>query len=510
MLKINTKRTSIFLLTVIGILPIMLFAILWGFIYRINIEIVILLSFVSPVLYYLYWSIASIKLIGVKTWWLGLSLIWKVSIIAFVLITALQASMPTNIPDDGFYYLQTIKWANEEGIPLGVARFGFQYWQFSSWHVLQAVFNLSYFFGNQFNVLNGWIMIMFILSSTYNMNRAKINKQVYLVFGFFVVGMLQFFNTAPSPDLPVILLSLMVFKIFLFDERSNENFKLIVVLSLIAISIKISAFYLILFVIAFNYKLVLKDKRVIVIATIIGLLLISKSLITSGSLIFPFDLYTPKWANWTTDTKIIEASEVIKKSPFINDYSELINNLKITEKFSSWFNYKGYRGIVNKVWLSGIILLGLLALYSKSKKHLLLFLISLIHFVFLWVSAPYYRFAISIILINYFIIIDFLIGASLARYSKFLIPAGLLISGIWLTPVIHPIQKLSTNEIITISYPIKLEYLLTPTKPFISDTYEEKMFNGEAVFIPPGYHYAWDGPLPCVMRNHYERHTIKE
>ena len=510
-LRVDTNTTSFFLLTVIGLLPITILAIIWAFFYRVNIEFLLLIISVSLFIYYSFRDLVFEKLWNLKLWWHGLNLVWKLSLLAFVLITAMQAAMPTNIPDNGFYYLQTVKWANEIGIPFGVARFGFQYGQFSSWHILQAVFNLSYFFGNQFNVLNGWLIIMCIAYAVYGINKEPKPVQFFKVFVIFMVVPAQFFNTAPSPDLPVILLSLMVFKILLFDDNNKNNFRLMVILSLVAISIKISSFYLILFIIAFGYKHIFSDRRVIILSVSIVFLLLSKNLITTGNFMFPFDIYTPEWVEWRVDSNILdEGKTIIKNSPLVTNYSEFLNDFSVAQKIDSWFNYKGYRGIANKLWLFGILLLGVIAIIDKSRSSFLVFAIAVIHFAILWVFAPNYRFALAIILLIYYLLFYFFIGSRIKKYTNIILPIGLLSSIIWLTPLIHPIQRLSSNQIITTCYPLKVQYFLMPSKPFVSDTYEKKLFNGEEVFVPPSYHYAWDGPLPCVMRNHYEKYAKKE
>jgi hypothetical protein len=510
-LKVNDRATPFFLSCIIGILPIMMLTTIWGFFYRINNEILFLLILLSFIQYYTSWNLVLDKIRNVKSWWLKLNTVWQISIVAFVLITAFQASMPTNIPDDGFYYLQTIKWANKVGIPLGVARFGFQYGQFSSWHILQAAFNLSYFFGNHFNNINGWLTIMITLWALHDLSSTKNSARLFNVFIVFVVASLQFFNTAPSPDLPVILLSLMVFKLFLFEEATMPNFSIIVVLSLMAITIKMSAFYLILFVLFFGYKILFKDKKLIVLTVIIFATIVSKNLATTGILIFPFNFYTPEWVNWKVDENILkEGKIIIKNSPLISNYSEFLTDFSVAQKINSWFNHKGYRGLINKLWLFGILLLGIVSIIDKSRVSFMVFVIAVVHFAILWLFAPNYRFALAIILLIYYLIFYFLIGYLLKNHTASLMPVGLILSIVWLTPLIHPVQKLSSNQIIASSYPLMPQYLLVSAKPFISNSYEKKNFNGEEVYIPPGYHYAWDGPLPCVMRNHYEKYAKPE
>jgi hypothetical protein len=105
------------------------------------------------------------------------------------------------------------------------------------------------------------------------------------------------------------------------------------------------------------------------------------------------------------------------------------------------------------------------------------------------------------------LIFYYVLGFQLKNYTQFLMPLALFSSIIWLTPFIHPIQAASKNQIISNTYPVKFKYLLVPSKPFVSEFYEKRVFNGEQVFIPPNYHYAWDGPLPCVMRNHFEKYA---
>ncbi len=505
-IKINQQRGSIVFL--IGLLPVVIISVIFAFFFRINLEFFLLLIVISSTIYYIYRK-EIIAYIGKKLENKTNNTI-IISGLAFIIITAIQSSFPTNIPDDGFYYLQTIKWSNAVGIPLGVAKYGIQYGQFSTWHIIQSIFNFSFFKGNQLNNINGWILIIYTFYFLFNFNKKKNKQNLFSLIALSLTIPFQFFTTAPSPDLPVYVISIIVFDIFLFSEKSKQNLIILSLLSLIAISIKTTSFYL-FFIIILQYKFeVLKPKKLIVIISVVAILIILKNIITTGTFIFPFDFYKPTWISWRINQDIInEGNNIIRNYPFMVGYNLDLSNKTFTEKVILWFTQGGYKGAMNIVWTLGLIIVSFVSFFSTSKRIKIILYSSIINFFVLWGLSPYYRFALPIIILNYIILFLYINPKFSHKTVKILIVIILFSNIIWITPIKKVILNISNNNIVNTYYPLKAEYFIIRSKPFVNDKYEKLIFNGEEVFVPLDYNYAWDGPIPCVSKYYFEKYNSK-
>ena len=141
-------------------------------------------------------------------------------IIISVLIIAQCASVPFVI-DNESYYIQTIKWLNEYGFVKGLANLHLFYGQTSGWHITQSVFNFSFLY-NKFNDLSGFCLLLGNIFAIQKLNEYYKNSNK----NFLIVGLVPLFNifffqfiSAPSPDIPVYVISFILFFYFL------ENFK---------------------------------------------------------------------------------------------------------------------------------------------------------------------------------------------------------------------------------------------------------------------------------------------
>lgn len=503
--QLSFKKLSFIELILLGLIPVILLSITAGFLIKINIEFFVFNLSLATIILWNKQKIVKNKLIEIKGVWRDAPVGNQIILILFFLITGIQSSMPTNIPDDGYYYLQTVKWVNNFGIQTDVVKYGFQYGQFSSWHIFQAIFNFSSIFVNRLNNINGWILIVFVIFILQKIKSASHDIRIFGLISILSVTAFQYFVTAPSPDLPVILISIVVFYYFLFKDKTPDNFIFVSLLSLTAISIKITSFYLLFIVFSYDWKVIFRSKKLIYAILIVFLLIFIKNLITSGSLLFPLNIQLSNWITTNEISIILQDNYQKIWNLAFGFYNEDISKLPIYEKLEIWLFQLGYKSILNFIWVLGIALVGILSFFTRAKIIFQVFIISVVHFIILWNISPNYRFALPLIFLNYAVIlISFNKKFILKKEYIFIV---LLFSGIWLTPLIKPILKISNNGIVNINHPVKLEYLLIRAKPFISPNYKKVIFNGEEVYIPPKYHYAWDGPLPCVMRYHYEKYS---
>lgn len=504
--KLTFKNLLFTEIVLLGLLPILLISITTGFMFRINIEFFLFCLVSAIIILWTQHRIVKEKLKEIKNLWHKSPNTDKVIFIVFILITGIQASMPTNIPDDGLYYLQTVKWANNYGIPSGVMQYGLQYGQFSSWHIFQATFNFSSFFGNRLNNANGWILVLFVaflLQKFYS--NSSMEARLFAFASALLTAAFQYFVTAPSPDLPIILISIIVFYYFLFEDRTRDYFTFVCLLTLTAILIKPTAFYLLLFLLFYGRQISLSNKRLFYLASTVVILLLFKNFTTSGSWIFPFNFQLPIWTADKEVLIVLEDKDLNIWDSTFGKHREEVSNISLYKKFIIWLFQLGHKSVVNIVWVLSIVIIGFISFIKHKVILVQIFIISIIEFTILWQFSPNYRFALPMIILNSTLILiivmrNFNVKSSYLFFS-------LLLSGIWLTPFIGPILNISNNNVVSINYPLKAEYLLIRSKPFVSPDYDKVIFNGQEVYIPPKYHYAWDGPLPCVMRFHYEKYS---
>jgi len=135
----------------------------------------------------------------------------------------------------------------------------------------------------------------------------------YLIVGLFPLSSVLLFQfiSAPSPDLPVYVLSFIVFFYFLehFKEAPSQKFNTIVILSLFILYIKPTAIALLMVPMVFliqNFK-ILKPKLFpsFVFCLLILALFITKNLIISGYPFYPTQLLSFRTYNFAVPKELV-------------------------------------------------------------------------------------------------------------------------------------------------------------------------------------------------------------
>lgn len=231
----------------------------------------------------------------------------------FVLELGIAAfiSRPITYGDTGGYHFQAIQWLSKFGVVPGLAliheRFGF----ISSWFALAAPFNSGIFEARFTAVTNGFAYLIATLHFLICLSRTLVNRAcfedyfvvIYSSISIFIITRyLMPMIVSPSPDLPVIVVTVIISWAILVASKplSSQIYtpilegKIIpVILSAGALTIKVSALPL-LFVSSLFYIL---ERRLIIrlitASTIIVLLvlpLVMFGAITSGCLLYPSSL----------------------------------------------------------------------------------------------------------------------------------------------------------------------------------------------------------------------------
>jgi len=211
------------------------------------------------------------------------------------------------LTDSGLYHLQAIRWLAEYGTVPGVAlihdRLGFT----SSWFALAASLDHGVLRGHIYASLGGFVLFMMIHAlgvGLSGMAAATARREDYFLAGAFALSVppILFWRmgVSPSPDLPVIVLSIVVAWIYLQGAnmpaaQSVLDIRLLpLLLSLAAVTAKLSAVPLLVATcLCYCLSGAARIRRLILAGCLVSVFLLPQmivSTITSGYPLFPSSL----------------------------------------------------------------------------------------------------------------------------------------------------------------------------------------------------------------------------
>ena len=336
------------------------------------------------------------------------------------LIALIKSAGPSELADEGGYFLPYIRWIESFCLTPGIAniedRMGFN----SAFHTACAIFSMREWFEQGLYDLNGLILI--ICSSYFitgpdrlirNFRSARISD--YLK-AFFLLFLLRNMLTGSSADLSNVFLAELM--IVLFIEKTEDKSLgetdvrtiLIFILGLFLATIKFSSaslFLLVIFLLATSKQLFRTQG---VVLTFFGVLFIGtwlhRGYILTGYFLFPLyqiDLFDPLWK--------VPGDVVKMQYYFVQQFARL--NVSNLESEATALLYPGFSWVpkwfalhntFNKITTLILLLSLLLSLFflipkGKIKGGLLaLFFILLLNLTMWFISFPAYRFGWAIVI----------------------------------------------------------------------------------------------------------------
>ncbi|TRX37336.1 hypothetical protein FNW52_05070 [Flavobacterium sp. ZT3R18] len=318
----------------------------------------------------------------------------------------------------------------------------------------------------------------------------------------FNVLFLQFINS-PSPDFILLVLSQIIFYLFLEEKNSDENFKIITLLILLLIFIKITIASFILI----PLYLVVREKKGLLFfisaGTITTLLFILKNSITSGYPFYPLNLF-PLPVDWKIPETILA---FITEATNNTGYFE---NLKLDQpsylfKINSWLHLGG----INRIFNWGILLLFVLVLFTKKTQkqnnYKILYFILVIHFIIILSVSPQFRFFLpEFIFLTALFISDF---CERLQISKKMISYLLLYLSILPIVAIEFVnfKYLTENKLHQRKANLNWTQIFIPSEnsSLSKIPFEKRKCRNMEYYSPKENFFFWgtaNGPLPCVNK----------
>ena len=487
---------------------------IWAIFGRLNIEFHLMLLVLNGYLFLKFKSeILDIYSLFIQQFkQLSLSLQWYLYLIT-ILIIAQCAAVPYVI-DNESYYIQTIKWMNEYGFVKGLANLHIFFGQTSGWHIAQSIFSFSFFYKN-FNDLSGFCLLIGTFFSIFKLNSYFENEnKSFLIVGLLPLSSVLLFQfiSAPSPDLPVYVLSFIVFFYFLesFKKATPEKFNIIVILSLFILYIKPTAIVLLVLPLLFliqNFK-TLKPKLFpsFTLAFLILALFMTKNLIITGYPFYPTQFLSFRMYNFAVPKELVSFYfDETKLYGFFLTKAEF-HSLTYFQILVKWLTINKINSIFNIISVL-LVIVSPFFIYKFYPKKAFWYLYGIMVFqlFILLITSPQFRFFIHFILF-----FGFFIMACLVKNKRIVTLLLFGSSSIVILLLFFPIRfsMLTHNKLIMDNSRFTAYEIVFPHQNSKLKTNFYKMKIGNLEYYSPDENsYFWtngDGTLPCVNAQQIE------
>lgn len=515
----QVKSLNVVITCILGLFGVTLLAGSWAIFGPISIEFHVFLLGTSIGLGYYYKT--NLKAIVVNTFiqLSSFSLVTKV-LLAFssLLILGQSATLPFII-DNETYYIQTIQWLNEYGFVPGLANLHLFLGQTSGWHITQSVYSFSFLYDG-FNDLNGYLLLMANFWAFQKLHSYFTNgNRLDLTFGLLPLTYVFLFQfvSAPSPDLPVYLIAMLVFSMYLkpTQDEALEKFNLTTILVLFAIYIKITAVVLLVLPFLLLTKHFIHFKNQLVPIRLLGGLVLFlfaiKNIMLTGYPLYPLPFFPYSSADYVVPMDIMSyffGQEMMHS--FYMGFGTF-ERASFFDLIKQYFLHSGIDSIMGLATLFLLIISPFIIskYYPKQKLHNIyyVFITLLILLIF---SSPQYRFYI------YFTIFFGLVFLSVLFTQKKLILGILSLSfivvGIF---VFVPIsfRALTHNKLLENNSTLHFENIIYP-QPNTKEKHDyTKIIKGNLEYQSPSkaklFWITGNGNLPCVNEeqlDYFETH----
>ncbi len=500
---LDTSLTLIF-----GMFTITLLASFWAVFGRINFEFQLLLLFLQLVVIGKYqqdlrqlYSSLYLQVKQIRT-------ILKVFFLLFLVMVLFQSSSSSIFIDNETYYIQTIKWLNEYGFVPGLANLHIFFGQTSGWHILQSVFSFSYFNENC-NDLNGFCLLLgiaFSINSLHEYFKTENFWDLNLGILPLAVVFLIPFSNVPSPDLTVIIFSILLFYYFIkfCNESNSDALTILSLLALFVLFIKISALPISLIPVFYFASNSTKNQTKIVysllLVFVVFLLFVVKNTILTGYPLYPSSLLADYFSSDNSIPKVIYDFwwNEAKNYDFIVSQKEYFQ-LSSFEIFVKWITHSWITRFFTIAILSILIIVPFILKKIVSKKSILiLYWVMILQLLFLIVTTPQYRFVLSFVVFFGLLLVSLVLSKKNTIYSTLFL--SLIVSSYFiLFP--KPISQ-NHNRINFKPTTFTRTQSIIPQSNSNLNTQYSLNSKGNLDYFSPGENtYIWvtgNGKLPCV------------
>ncbi|MDH6250923.1 hypothetical protein M2347_000650 [Chryseobacterium sp. H1D6B] len=399
------------------------------------------------------------------------------------LITIFCSSYYPYILDHFGYYVPTIQWLAEYGLIKGISNLDLTLGQMSMWHIFQAGFSN---FSDPFLRINAVLLIIY---GIYN-----IEKKSWIQLCFLPI--LFLFSQSPSPDLPVIVISLIILNEIL---TGNKQTPLIFSFSIFVFAVKPTMIWLPIFSFSYGILIIKSNFKNYIPGILILILFFIKNIWTFGYPVFPVAVGN-MGVYWQPNAEVLKtSSQFALQKTYDMQYSfQQIQNFSSFDYIKNWLFLNGIKSKINILFIISLITFIIYSFVKKNKTTTLLCLSLLIKSTLVVLFSAQYRFFIDVFFVIFFVVFldHFTKKKSIVIFS---IVSLFFICFLSFPNLIQ--QYLPSFRLGSFMGKFEKEQLYKPS------TYEYHSFNsfkvGNLQFnISKNYPYNFDTPLPAVSSSY--------
>ncbi|MBD3581497.1 LIC_10190 family membrane protein [Flavobacterium selenitireducens] len=505
----KTRTSDVAIMGMLGLFGITMFTSAWAIFWRVNWEFHIALLAANIVLFFVFRNavVAVYRLFRIRLGKLPESL--RLLLLVNCLLILFKSASAPFVPDNESYYIQTVKWLNEFGLFKGLGNLHIFLSQMSGWHIGQSAFSFSFLYPN-FNDLSGFCLLLANVYAIFRLHDYFVSgSKVALIMGVFPMANVFFlqFTAAPSPDIPIFVLTFMVIDIFFchFENPSRSNFNLLAILVLFALYIKITAVAIAIFpiyLLATQFRHLLSKRMVSVGIGVLGLFVI-RNMITSGVPLFPlpYDFgFHPDFAI----PKHIAAYFFTESRPYSYGLTAAqFEAMPFYEIFWHWLRMPKLHGFFNVVAVALILISPMLIVrFFNIRPMWIAYCAMTIQLSLLLFLSPQYRF-----FVNFILFFGIFGVTSIVFKSRSIVGVSAVFSMLSAIVVFVPMRlgAVTDNHLTSQTPAFEWKRMLFPHPNSRSDGNFQKIRNGNLdYFSPVNDDFFWktaDGPLPCVNKD---------
>lgn len=314
---------------------------------------------------------------------------FKISVPIIGLILYFSSFAPFILDHFG-YYVPSILWIKEIGLAKGISNVDLLLGQMSVWHIFQAGFS---YLSDPFLRINAILLLAYLIYS--------LEKRNYLHLVFFPI--LFLFVQSPSPDLPVI-----IFSLILLNEILTKNTHLgsLFFISVFIFVIKPTAVWTIILTLLYGFLYLKKySLQWILGGILLGGWFCFKNIWLFGYPIFPISIFN-LGVDWAVNPQLLEKSSqfAIQKTYDMQYSYEEIQHFSRFDYIKNWFLLNGIKSKIHIFFILSLIVFLGYTLFSKKKLvYFILISIGIKTAVVLLFSAQY-RFFLEVFFVIFFVI----------------------------------------------------------------------------------------------------------
>lgn len=394
-------------------------------------------------------------------------------------IVILAGSYFPFILDHFGYYVPTVNWLSQIGLVKGISNLDLLLGQMSVWHVFQAGFSN---FSDPFLRMNVLVLVIYCL---YIFSK---RSWFHLLF----LPVLLLFSQSPSPDLPVIVFSLIILTEIL---TGNRNTYFLFAFSALVFAMKPTMLWLPLLSFFYGVFIVKSNWRFLLAGTAVFCLFFLKNIYTFGFPVFPVQ-FVDLGVSWKPDENLLNGSAriAIEKTYDMQYTYNQIQNFSASDYIVNWFTLKGMKGKIHMFFIFTLISFFIYSLKRNNKLLWLIFVSVFVKSVLVLLFSAQYRFFIEVFFVVFFIIFAdvFTRKASFALSSFFGVLVILFLSFPYNFRTFIPSFKLSEFMM-----GFRSSQFLKPSY-FELKSFKQHQVGNLKFNVVQGYPFSFDTPLPAI------------